>query len=147
MPPGAAWTARPIPWGGEFMPGGKIMANTWHGRFPYENHQPHGFRRTSPVKRFPPNGYGLFDAVGNVWEWTNSGWTQDHTEPEPAPSCCGPTVRHHPQRGRSAGDQRRIPPLRALLLPPLPPGRPAGACRPKHHQPPRFPLLPGCLSA
>jgi len=78
------------PWGGEFMPGGKIMANTWHGRFPWENYQPHGFRRTSPVKRFPPNGYGLFDVVGNVWEWTTSPWTQNHTEPEPAPSCCAP---------------------------------------------------------
>ena len=78
------------PWGGEFMPGGRIMANTWHGRFPWENFHPRGFRRTSPVKRFPPNGYGLFDVVGNVWEWTNSPWTQNHTDPTPAPSCCAP---------------------------------------------------------
>jgi formylglycine-generating enzyme required for sulfatase activity len=74
------------------MPAGKIMANTWHGRFPYENTKPSGHRRTSPVKRFPPNGFGLFDVAGNVWEWTSSPWTQTHTDPraEPAPSCCGP---------------------------------------------------------
>jgi len=79
------------PWGAEFMPGGKVMANTWHGRFPYENLRPHGFTRTSPVKRFPANGFGLFDVVGNVWEWTSSPWSQTHTDPDhdhdPAPSC------------------------------------------------------------
>ena len=80
------------PWGSEFMPAGRIMANTWHGRFPYENHRPHGFTRTSPVKRFPPNGYGLFDVVGNVWEWTSSPWSPTHDDigTPPTPSCCAP---------------------------------------------------------
>lgn len=85
------------PWGDEFMPRGKVKANTWHGRFPYENLAARGADRTSPVRHFAPNGYGLFDVVGNVWEWTSSPWTQDHAVAEAATevapqSCCGPTT-------------------------------------------------------
>jgi formylglycine-generating enzyme len=79
-------------WGNEFMPRGRIMANTWHGRFPWENLRPHGFDRTCPVKRFPPNGYGLYDVAGNVWEWTSTAWAADHTVAVSAPvhACCAP---------------------------------------------------------
>ncbi len=58
-------------WGDEFAPRGRMMANTWQGEFPWHNLLLDGYERTSPVKSFPPNGYGLYDMAGNVWEWTS----------------------------------------------------------------------------
>ena len=77
------------PWGDEFQPRGRVMANTWHGRFPYENLRPHGFSGTSPVRSFPPNGYALFDVAGNVWEWTSTPWGE-RPGSEVTPACCAP---------------------------------------------------------
>jgi sulfatase modifying factor 1 len=60
------------PWGDAANPEGRYMANTWQGRFPFENLAEDGFEGTSPVEAFPPNGFGLHDMAGNVWEWTSS---------------------------------------------------------------------------
>jgi len=83
-------------WGDEFMPGGRSMANTWQGAFPYENLNGDGHARTSPITAFPPNGYGLHDMIGNVWEWTTDWWSTRH-EPDAAKACCIP---HNPRGGQ-----------------------------------------------
>ena len=55
-----------------------MMANTWQGEFPWQNTLDDGFEGTSPVKTFPPNGYGLYDMAGNVWEWTVDFFAASH---------------------------------------------------------------------
>lgn len=62
------------PWGDELMPNGRHMCNIWQGEFPVHNSLDDGWLGTSPVKEFPPNGFGLFDCAGNVWEWTSQAW-------------------------------------------------------------------------
>jgi formylglycine-generating enzyme required for sulfatase activity len=83
-------------WGDEFAPGGRQMANTWQGGFPLENTCLDGFARTSPVTAFPPNGYGIHDLIGNVWEWTTDWFSAQH-EADAAKPCCVP---ENPRGGR-----------------------------------------------
>jgi sulfatase modifying factor 1 len=85
-------------WGDEFTPNGKQMANTWQGAFPQQNLKQDGFERTSPVRSFPPNGYGIYDMIGNVWEWTTDFWSTRH--PADAPKAC--CVPQNPRGGPEA---------------------------------------------
>ena len=82
-------------WGEELLPGGKWQANIWEGRFPDQNTKDDGFARTAPVGRFPPNGFGLFDMAGNVWEWC-SDWYRPRYETRPRENPTGPTSSFDP---------------------------------------------------
>ncbi|NDE16022.1 formylglycine-generating enzyme family protein [bacterium] len=70
-------------WGDTLKPNGRWMANTWQGSFPRQNSKQDGYAGTSPVGSFPPNGFGLYDMAGNVWQWT-SDWYRPDTYREDA---------------------------------------------------------------
>jgi formylglycine-generating enzyme len=63
------------PWGDELAPAGEHRCNIWHGRFPTRNTAEDGYRGTAPVDAFPPNGFGLYNVSGNVWEWCADRWS------------------------------------------------------------------------
>ncbi|KAM6126392.1 formylglycine-generating enzyme [Phoenicopterus ruber ruber] len=86
---------RLFPWGNKLQPKGQHYANIWQGVFPTNNTAEDGYKGTAPVTAFPPNGYGLYNIVGNAWEWTSDWWAIRHSADEV----------HNP-RGPSSGTDR-----------------------------------------
>uniref|UniRef100_A0A8C3L9C4 Sulfatase modifying factor 1 n=1 Tax=Chrysolophus pictus TaxID=9089 RepID=A0A8C3L9C4_CHRPC len=73
---------RLFPWGNKLQPKGQHYANIWQGVFPSNNTAEDGYKGTAPVTAFPPNGYGLYNIVGNAWEWTSDWWAVHHSADE-----------------------------------------------------------------
>jgi formylglycine-generating enzyme len=95
-------------WGEEQHPGGELLANFWQGAFPWRNTGAKQWRGTSPVGLFAPNGYGLHDATGNVWEWTSDYYSPRGAGSEsPASPCCKPPTNPRVESAEASFDTGR----------------------------------------
>lgn len=86
------------PWGDELTPDGKHMCNIWQGTFPERNTARDGYIGTAPAKCYEPNGYGLYNVAGNVWEWVNDWFAPGYYKEAPSQNPAGP----------SSGDRRSM---------------------------------------
>ncbi|MCB2066122.1 MAG: formylglycine-generating enzyme family protein [Erythrobacter sp.] len=91
---------REFAWGDELAPGGQMLANFWQGQFPCENTLEDGWERTSPVRHYPPNDYGVWDMIGNVWEWTTDWYALPRAVAKAKPGACCTIA--NPRGGRKA---------------------------------------------
>ncbi|HXW87526.1 MAG TPA: formylglycine-generating enzyme family protein [Streptosporangiaceae bacterium] len=117
-------------WGEEFAPGGRHLANTWQGQFPWQNLLLDGYEGTSPVGVFPANGYGLFDMAGNVWEWTS-----DYFRPRHSGARAPQADARQDSAARCGGRQGGTPQVAACCVPRNPvvsaPGRDLASAIPR----------------
>ena len=121
-------TGEPFVWGNEFRPDGKWMANTFQGRFPVKdtNLGEDDHVGLAPVAQYPPNGYGLYDMAGNVWQWTSDWYRPDYYATLVAmggvarnPQGPAARVRSRRTRGKNARSPRRLVPVHGSVLLPL----------------------------
>ena len=109
-----------LSWGDDATPGGRLMANTWQGRFPYRNDGALGLDGHIAGGTFPPNGFGLVDMIGNVWEWTTTEFSAHHRLDGHREGLLRASADGRPDGQPDA--QGRFAPVRAGVLPPLPAG-------------------------
>lgn len=79
-----------LAWGDELNPDGEWNCNIWQGRFPHDNSAEDGYLTTAPVNSYRPNGYGLWQMAGNVWEWCQDWFDPDYYRHAPVDGPCGP---------------------------------------------------------
>jgi formylglycine-generating enzyme required for sulfatase activity len=101
-------------WGDSLTLNGKLMANTWQGPFPVRPANGVPFR-TSAVGSYPPNPYGLYDTIGNVWEWTKDWWSIASADTKTSPCCAAKNPRGGPKESSADPQMPTVPIPRKVL--------------------------------